>query len=396
MTTGTNKILVVDDDLFQRELMGAQLASLGWRDVLFAESGLAALDLCAVYGDKIVTLISDLNMPDMDGLVLMRHLVEAGFAAPVILVSGVRDDIRDSAAMLATAHGLKLLGVLGKPCTNTDLGALLGQLDQRADATVIHINTHDLTREHLLLALSHGDFVPWYQPIVDSRSGRTVAVEALARWRTADGHAVSPGIFIPALEAHGLADALFFALARQVVNDVRHWHTHNIPLRAAINMSMDTAHNLQLPELLGQIVASAGLRPADLVIEISESRLMMDRSLVMETITRLSMMGFVMSIDDFGTGYSSLVQMIDLPFRELKIDISFVHRAISERKAQAVLRIAVLLGRQLDMGVVAEGVETPEQLEFVQRAGCDVVQGYLYARPMPFGACTDWLNTRSQ
>ena len=391
MTTGTNKILVVDDDLFQRELMGAQLASLGWRDVLFAESGLAALDLCAVYGDKIVTLISDLNMPDMDGLVLMRHLVEAGFAAPVILVSGVRDDIRDSAAMLATAHGLKLLGVLGKPCTNTDLGALLGQLDQRADATVIHINTHDLTREHLLLALSHGDLVPWYQPIVDSRSGRTVAVEALARWRTADGHAVSPGIFIPALEAHGLADALFFALARQVVNDVRHWHTHNIPLRAAINMSMDTAHNLQLPELLGQIVASAGLRPADLVIEISESRLMMDRSLVMETITRLSMMGFVMSIDDFGTGYSSLVQMIDLPFRELKIDSRFVQRAMTERKAETILRISITIGLTLGMGVVAEGVETADQIEFLRGCGGTIVQGYHLARPMPVDACTVWL-----
>jgi EAL domain-containing protein (putative c-di-GMP-specific phosphodiesterase class I) len=118
---------------------------------------------------------------------------------------------------------------------------------------------------------------------------------------------------------------------------------------------------------------------------------MMDRSLAMETITRLSMMGFVLSIDDFGTGYSSLVQLIDLPFRELKIDGSFVQRALSERKAQAVLQIAILLGRQLDMGVVAEGVETPEQLDFVRRAGCDVVHGFHFARAMPFAACTQWL-----
>ena len=122
------------------------------------------------------------------------------------------------------------------------------------------------------------------------------------------------------------------------------------------------------------------------------SRLMMDRSLAMETLTRLSMAGFSLSIDDFGTGYSSLVQLIDLPFRELKIDAGFVQRAVTERKAQAVLRIAILLGQQLDMGVVAEGVETPEQLAFVQRCGCEAVQGFLFARPMAFDACTAWLH----
>ncbi|MBP9907132.1 MAG: EAL domain-containing response regulator [Rhodoferax sp.] len=391
MALSANKILVVDDDLFQRELMGAQLASLGWRDVLFAESGLAALDLCAHYGDQIAALISDLNMPDMDGLVLMRHLVEAGFSAPVIVVSGVRDEIRDSAAMLATAHGLKLLGVLGKPCQTADLGAMLAKLKQNDDTVVSPSHVQDLTRERLMLALSQSDFVPWYQPKMEVRSGRIIGVEALARWFPAGGQAVSPAHFVPALEAHGLADALFFMLTRQVVRDLRRWQQLNLPLRAAINMSMDTAHNLQLPELLGQIVAEAGLQPADLVIEITESRLMMDRSLAMETITRLSMMGFVLSVDDFGTGYSSLVQLIDLPFRELKIDGSFVQRALSERKAQAVLRIAILLGQQLDMGVVAEGVETPEQLEFVRRVGCDVVQGHHFARAMPFAACTEWL-----
>jgi EAL domain-containing protein (putative c-di-GMP-specific phosphodiesterase class I) len=243
----------------------------------------------------------------------------------------------------------------------------------------------------MFLALSQSDFVPWYQPKLELRSGRIIGVEALARWYPAGGQAVSPAHFVPALEAHGLADALFFMLTRQVVRDLRLWQQQGMPLRAAINMSMDTAHNLQLPELLGQIVTGAGLQPSDLVLEITESRLMMDRSLAMETITRLSMMGFVLSIDDFGTGYSSLVQLIDLPFRELKIDGSFVQRALSERKAQAVLRIAILLGQQLGMGVVAEGVESPEQLEFIRRAGCDVVQGHHFARAMPFATCTEWL-----
>ena len=134
-----------------------------------------------------------------------------------------------------------------------------------------------------------------------------------------------------------------------------------------------------------------GLQPADLVIEVTESRLMMDRSVAMETITRLSLMGFTLSIDDFGTGYSSLVQLIDLPFRELKIDGSFVQRSDNERKAQAIVRIAILLGQQLGMTVIAEGVETQAQLDFVRNSGCHHVQGYHFARPMPMQACTEWL-----
>ena len=383
MALSANKILVVDDDLFQRELMGAQLASLGWRDVLFAESGLAALDLCAHYGDQIAALISDLNMPDMDGLVLMRHLVEAGFSAPVIVVSGVRDEIRDSAAMLATAHGLKLLGVLGKPCQTADLGAMLAKLKQNDDTVVSPSHVQDLTRERLMLALSQSDFVPWYQPKMEVRSGRIIGVEALARWFPAGGQAVSPAHFVPALEAHGLADALFFMLTRQVVRDLRRWQQLNLPLRAAINMSMDTAHNLQLPELLGQIVAEAGLQPADLVIEITESRLMMDRSLAMETITRLSMMGFVLSVDDFGTGYSSLSYLKKFPISRLKIDRSFVMGLPDDEGDRAIVSATIGMARGLKLNVVAEGVETEAQRDYLASLGCESYQGYLCSPGLP-------------
>jgi EAL domain-containing protein (putative c-di-GMP-specific phosphodiesterase class I) len=123
---------------------------------------------------------------------------------------------------------------------------------------------------------------------------------------------------------------------------------------------------------------------------------MVDRALVMESLTRLSLMGFALSIDDFGTGYSSLVQLIDLPFMELKIDGSFVQRASTEQKAQSVLRMAILLGHNLDMQVVAEGVETLEQLEFVRLWGGHMVQGYYFARPMPVTVCTPYLLQQRQ
>ena len=204
---------------------------------------------------------------------------------------------------------------------------------------------------------------------------------------------IGPNRFVPAIEAAGLADELFFAIARQVVVDLRAWRQQRIQIKAAINMSMDTALNLEMPERLGELVTAAGLQPGDLIIEVTESRLMVERSLAMETLTRLSLMGFVLSIDDFGTGYSSLVQLIDLPFRELKIDGSFVQRASRERKAEAILRISILIGVNLQMDVIAEGVETAEQLEFLRGHGGTIVQGYQIARPMPVAACTAWLRS---
>jgi EAL domain-containing protein (putative c-di-GMP-specific phosphodiesterase class I) len=205
---------------------------------------------------------------------------------------------------------------------------------------------------------------------------------------------IGPARFVPALEAAGLADGLFYAMARAVLADMVRWREQGLALKVAINMSMATALNLDMPERLQLLVDEAGLQASDLIIEITESQLMVQRSLAMETLTRLSLMGFVLSIDDFGTGYSSLVQLIDLPFRELKIDGSFVQRARTERKAEAILRIAILIGVNLAMEVVAEGVETAEQLEFLRGCGGTIVQGYQVARPMPFLACSEFLQRK--
>jgi EAL domain-containing protein (putative c-di-GMP-specific phosphodiesterase class I)/ActR/RegA family two-component response regulator len=386
----SNLILVVDDDEFQREAIGMQLSSLGWNEVILASSGTEALMHFTTYGNKIRAIISDLSMPDMDGLVLMRHLAQRRFQAAIILLSGVHDEILSSAAGLANAHGLDILGVLKKPSTSEELQSLLSRLQPILIPASKASIAPALTPERLKAALDGGEFIPWYQPKVDLRNGRPVGTEALARWPTPGGM-IGPGQFIPAIEAAGLSDDLFFAMAQQVVTDMASWHRQNISIKTAINMSMDTALNLEVPERLGKLVNAAGLQPSDFVIEVTESRLMVERSLAMETLTRLSLMGFILSIDDFGTGYSSLVQLIDLPFKELKIDGSFVQRSNLEHKAQAIVRIAYMLGSNLGMSVIAEGVETAGQLEFLRSCGGELVQGYHYARPMPFGTCTEWL-----
>lgn len=387
-------ILIVDDDELQRELIGMQLQALGWHNLIFADCGEAALSKYDAHRAGVRVIISDLSMPDMDGLILMRHLAQRKVEAAIVLISGVSEEILNSAAGLASAHGLQLLGVLPKPSSSEQLSALLGKL--QADANRSHVvHGMDLTAERLRTALNVREIVPWYQPKVDTATGCATGVEALARWPLANGSMIGPAEFVPLIEENGLADALFIAMVEQVTADVVRWQSEGISLKASVNLSMDCALNLDLPEQLLHRVVSRGLQPGDFVIEVTESRLMVQRSVAMETLTRLSLMGFHLSIDDFGTGYSSLVQLVDLPFKELKIDGSFVQRAGQELKARTILRIATTLGLNLGMGVVAEGVETREQLQLVRECGCHSVQGYYFAKPMPFHTCLQWFGERS-
>jgi EAL domain-containing protein (putative c-di-GMP-specific phosphodiesterase class I)/AmiR/NasT family two-component response regulator len=384
-------VLLVDDDEFQLTLLGMQLTSLGYTDVILANGGDEALAQFERHGARIGVIISDLSMPGMDGLVLMRHLAQRGFAASFILLSGTTDEILSAAAGLAQAHQLDLLGVVSKPCAPERLRELLATQKKRSTALDAKRIEEALTPERLAQALSGAEFIPWYQPKVDIHTGKAVSAEALARWPLELGGMIGPARFVPAIEAAHLPDQLFFAIAGGVLADLVRWRSQGILITAAVNMSMDTALNLSMPEQLLQLVQAVGLHPKDLIIEVTESKLMVERTLAMETLTRLSLMGFVLSIDDFGTGYSSLVQLVDLPFRELKIDGSFVQRAIAERKAEAIVRISVTIGVELGMSVVAEGVESAEQVEFVRHCGGTIVQGYHLARPMPFAACTAWL-----
>lgn len=216
-------------------------------------------------------------------------------------------------------------------------------------------------------------------------------METLVRWRHPQDGMVFPDQFIGVAEAHGLIDDLTRVVLTGALAQAKVWQDAGWVLRVAVNVSMVSLTSLDFPDFVAGLAAQAGVPPQEVVLEVTESRLMRDLRAPLEILTRLRLKRFRLSIDDFGTGSSSLAQLRDLPFDELKIDKSFVHRAWTDETLRAMYDASLGLARQLGMEVVAEGVEDRNDWDLLRRTGCDLAQGYFIARPMPAADLSGWM-----
>ncbi|VUD73452.1 putative signaling protein [Methylobacterium symbioticum] len=237
------------------------------------------------------------------------------------------------------------------------------------------------TRGQLVLdmkeGIRRGEFRLVYQPVVDAASGAVVSLEALMRWRHPVRGEVSPGEFIPLAEENGLIVPLGAWALREACREALTWPE---TLRVGVNVSAVQFRG-GLEEAVLSALADTGLPACRLKLEVTESVLMQDGDAVVACLHRLRSLGVLVALDDFGTGYSSLSYLRRFPFDKIKIDRSFI-RDIADPDAAAIVRAVVSIGERLGMGIVAEGVETAEQLELVRREGCAQVQGFLFSRPL--------------
>jgi EAL domain-containing protein (putative c-di-GMP-specific phosphodiesterase class I) len=202
---------------------------------------------------------------------------------------------------------------------------------------------------------------------------------------------VPPDQFIGIAERYGLIDRLTEVVLTGALAQSRLWRDAGLTLRVAVNLSMDNLVNLSFLDYVVELALKAGVLPLQIVLEVTESRLMLDQRVPLEILTRLRLNRFRLSIDDFGTGNSSLAQLRDIPFDELKIDQSFVHGAWDNETQRAIFDASLGLARQLKMESVAEGVEDRADWNFVSQRGCDMAQGYFIAEPMPAEDLPAWL-----
>ena len=233
-------------------------------------------------------------------------------------------------------------------------------------------------------ALGRQEFVLHYQPQVDLKQGEVVGFEALLRWERAESDTVSPLEFIPVLEETGLIVAVGEWMLRTACAQHRAWQTVGLPpLRMAVNISSRQFETSDLTEILRCSIQDAAMSAEFLELEITESILMKNADQDIAALHALSAMGMRFAIDDFGTGYSSLTYLKRFPIDILKIDKTFVQDVTENADDAAIVRAIITMAHSLGIQVLAEGVETREQAEFLRQQGCDLAQGYYFSPPLP-------------
>ena len=225
---------------------------------------------------------------------------------------------------------------------------------------------------------------------------RVVGIEALVRWQHPERGTIFPDNFIPITERLGLIDDLGWIVARLGLEEYSSLiQITEDELTLSINISVGSLRDLTFPDRLLALLHHHGISPGQLIVEITESGLIKELSSALDVLTRLRMKGVKLSIDDFGTGYSMMQQLSLVPANELKIDKSFVQNIHTGDSDRVMVMKTIEIAHELDMSVIAEGVETKAQLDFLKEHNCDVVQGYLFSRPIPADALGRWLLSRT-
>ncbi|HSN21955.1 MAG TPA: EAL domain-containing response regulator [Usitatibacter sp.] len=379
-TAGALRFLVVEDQGFQRWTVEQLLRSLGAAEVHSAEEGRQALEIMRNADPPIDVIVTDLNMPGMDGIEFIRHVGEIGSRASILLVSEQDPTLLESVAAMTEAYGVGFLQALRKPLTAQKLADALTLYRKPVDAVEA---PRALTLREIDAGIRNDEFAPYFQAKVSLVTGRIEGAEALARWHHPQLGVVPPSRFVSVLESSGKIDAMTMAVLRKSAEQCRSWRARGRPATVSVNISLTLLVDVGLADRLHDVVAEHGLAPADIVLEVTETAATSHLAHVLENLSRLRMKGFGLSIDDYGTGYASMQQLARIPFTELKIDQSFVRSAVNGGSARAMVESSLEIAAKLGIGAVAEGVSNEEEMKLLRALGCPLAQGNYLLEPLP-------------
>lgn len=348
-------------------------------------SSLRGAETLGHVGDDEFAVVSE-SMPDVPAITERAEQLLHALKAPLLLGT---QEIHVSASM----------GIVRYPADGDDVSALFSRADiamheakKKGYGQWALYKQGSYARQRQMFemegalrrALDATEFVPYYQPKVDVATGRIVGAEALLRWKHPEQGLVAPAEFIPILEDTGLIVAVGTWVLNTVCAQQTHWQSDGISIvPVAVNCAVAQVQNDRFVGVVQDAIDTHALDPGMLELEITESVLMHEPERVAALIAQLRARGVTTAIDDFGTGYSSLAYLKHLPVTALKIDRAFIKDLPQDTDDLAIVKAVLLLARELGLRVVAEGVETAEQLELLRSHGCDAYQGYFYGRPVP-------------
>ncbi|HEX5803354.1 MAG TPA: EAL domain-containing protein [Azospira sp.] len=346
---------------------------------------------CVHEGDTVARLSGDIF------ILLLRHVAqpaEAGIVAAKAIAAIAEPFHIDELEVRMTAAA----GVALAPQDGNDVESLLACADLALSqakqnghsnhvffAPAMQQAAHErrLLKEEMHRALQRGEFRVHYQPVVEMGSGRVSGAEVLVRWQHPQRGLVPPGLFIPLAEQSGIIRELGAWVFEEACRQLAEWQQAGHQWRLAVNVSSGQLPQPMSPQWLKQVLQAHGLGADALMLEITESALLDDTEATLAWINSIRDMGFHVALDDFGTGYSSLTYLKRFPFHVVKVDQSFVRDMVHDHADRTLVDTILGMARSLGLKVVAEGVETEEQLGLLREMGCQHAQGYLFARPVP-------------
>ena len=387
MTMSNNRVLIVDDDQRICRIIKRIADELGVESCAIDNP-----ELCeSTYLDyKPNIILLDLKMPKLDGVELLRKLAVQCSKAAIILVSGMDNSVLETTSDLGKSLGLNMAGFLNKPI---DIDSVKKILDKQFEPIKERkINSLQVTENELFQAIEQNELLVYYQPQIHLESGKIMGVEALVRWQHPEHGLLFPDTFIPLAEKNKeLIALLTYAVLKVALQDDVLLRNQGIELNLSINLSANLLSDLNLPNKVEELINTYHFDSHRLLLEVTESGAMEDPSLTMDILTRLRIKNFRLSIDDFGTGFSSLVQLYRMPFTEIKVDKSFVMKAMTDKEAAEIVRITIDLGHSLGLDVVAEGIEDKETYNWLKELGCDLGQGFFISKPVDVVQFSEWI-----
>lgn len=334
-------------------------------------------------GDKFAVLLDPVD--NAAGVLEICRKIQAAIRRP-LSVQGTGMDLSASVGLVLHHDGYRTTAEIIRDADNAIHRA---KLEGAGSHVMFDHHMYETALTFLQLktgmeqALHDETFEVYYQPIVDAITEKMVSMEALVRWRHPTRGIISPADFIPIAEKTGLIVPLGEFVLRAVCQQLRSWQAAGFQsFQVAVNLSARQFDG-HLVELVRDVVRETGISPSALILEITEGVAMQDVDRNIVILKALHAMGLGISIDDFGTGYSSLAYLKRLPLNTLKIDQCFIHDIATSAEDLEITRAIIALGHNLNLNVLAEGVETNEQLQWLKSSGCDYIQGYYYCRPLP-------------
>jgi EAL domain-containing protein (putative c-di-GMP-specific phosphodiesterase class I)/ActR/RegA family two-component response regulator len=378
------RLLVLDDDPDMCALVVSAATSAGYQAISSTNFG----GFTASLTPETSVVVLDLMMPEVDGIQVLRYLSSQHYASDIVLISGYDKKVLKVAGQLAEALGLSIRASVQKPVNLKSLREILTKRRDTKQASPTGLRGSDSSAdpESLRRAIADDQLLVHYQPQYYVKTRKLAGMEALVRWQHPAMGILPAAAFIEAFETSGLIEELTWLVIRKVLADKKVWGSRNGNIAVSLNISTRSLRDLSLPEKLLSVIADHGGQPSDFILEITESGLIKELHTALDVLARMRLKGFGLSIDDFGTGYATMQQLQRVPARELKLDMSFTQSMLHDESANIIVKKTLELAHDLDMHVVAEGVETKEQLRALAKYGCEVAQGHWLGAPGPIEA----------